>query len=112
MLTYHLVPVTDYDPGAPAYTPRDFQTEGFVHTSRTLDALAGAGNRYYRDDRRHYLVLTIDLDRLDSPWRYDAAGALFPHVYGAIQCQAIVAVHRAERAADGTFRAHLGDMVE
>lgn len=111
MLTYHLLPADDYDAAAPAYTPAAYQADGFVHTSNTLVALAGAGNRYYRADPRPYLVLTIDLDRLEAPWRYDAAGDSFPHIYGPINRGAIVAAHRAVRAADGSYLTQLGDTV-
>lgn len=108
MLTYHLLPAEDYDPAAPAYTPASYNADGFVHTSNTLAALAGAGNRYYRADPRPYLVLTVDLDRLQAPWRHDAVGDSFPHIYGPINRAAIFAAHHAVRGADGTYLAQLG----
>lgn len=108
MLTFHLAPATDFKPCAPVYVPCTYSVDGFVHTSNTLAALAGAGNRYYSGDSRPYLVLTIDLERLDVPWRYDAAGELFPHIYGPVHRQAIVARHHAVRAPDGAFRPQLG----
>lgn len=112
MLTYHLLPAEDYDAAAPTYAPPVFEADGFVHTSNTLAALAGAGNRYYRADTRPYLVLTVDLGRLQAPWRYDAAGDCFPHIYGPINRAAIIAAHHAARAADGTFLAQLGRAIE
>lgn len=105
MLTYHLVPAEEFDPAATAYLPAAYAVDGFVHTSRTLELLAGTGNRYYRADPRSYLVLTIDLDRLDVPWRYDAPGEEYPHLYGPLNREAIVAVRPAMRATDGTFLA-------
>ena len=105
MLTYHLVPRDEFDPDADEYRPAGFAAEGFVHTTRDPALLAAVGNRYYRGDPRPYLVLTIDLARVRAPWRYDAAGEDYPHVYSPLNREAIVAVHPAPRGADGTFTA-------
>ena len=104
MLTYHLVPREDFDAEASEYRPAGFAAEGFIHTTRDPALLAEVGNRYYRDDPRPYLVLTIELDRVRAPWRYDAAGEDYPHVYGALNRDAIVAIHPAARGDDGAFQ--------
>ncbi|HEX5501901.1 MAG TPA: DUF952 domain-containing protein [Thermomicrobiales bacterium] len=103
MLTYHLVPAEEFDPDAPVYAPRAYAADGFIHTTRAPGLLAAVGNRYYHADPRPYLILTIDLDRAIAPWRYDAAGADYPHLYGPLNRDAIVAIHPATRATDGTF---------
>jgi glutathione S-transferase len=103
MLTYHLVAVDDYDPDAADYLPAPFAEEGFIHTTKTPALLAEVANRYYRADRRPYLLLTIDLDRLNVPWRYDAAGEDYPHLYGPLNRDAVIAIAPMPRAEDGTF---------
>jgi uncharacterized protein (DUF952 family) len=103
MLTYHVVAVEDYDPEAAEYVPTAFADEGFIHTTKTLPIMAEVANRYYRADQRPYLLLTIDLDRLTVPWRYDAAGADYPHLYGPLNRDAVIAIAPMSRAADGTF---------
>jgi glutathione S-transferase len=103
MLTYHLVAVDDYDPDAADYLPTPFTEEGFIHTTKTPALLAEVANRYYRADRRPYLLLTIDLDRLTVPWRYDAAGEDYPHLYGPLNRDAVMAIAPMPRAEDGTF---------
>jgi uncharacterized protein (DUF952 family) len=103
MLTYHLVAAEDYDPAATSYVPAAFAAEGFIHTTRTPGLLAEVGNRYYRNDPRPYLLLTIDLDRLAVPWRYDAAGEDYPHLYGPLNRDAVSTVAPMPRAEDGTF---------
>lgn len=108
MLTYHLVPSGEYDPAAPAYVPPAYAAEGFIHTTRTLAIVHEVGNRYYRADPHPYLLLTIDLDRATAPWRYDAAGPDYPHLYGPLNREAIVAVQLVTRADDGTFLPILG----
>lgn len=103
MLTYHLVAVADYDPTAAEYLPAAFAGEGFIHTTRTPALLAEVANRYYRADPRPYLLLTVDLARLTVPWRYDAAGEDYPHLYGPLNRDAVIAIAPMPRAADGTF---------
>ena len=103
MLTYHLVAVADYDPAAAEYLPAAFAGEGFIHTTRTSALLAEVANRYYRADPRPYLLLTVDLARLTVPWRYDAAGEDYPHLYGPLNRDAVIAIAPMPRAADGTF---------
>jgi uncharacterized protein (DUF952 family) len=103
--TYHLVaePVwTSLDPSQP-YTHASLASEGFIHCTDGAANLRDTANRFYRDDPRPFLVLTIDLDSAGSPWRIDDPGLPFPHVYGAIDRSAIVAVRRMPRRADGAF---------
>jgi uncharacterized protein (DUF952 family) len=102
-LVYHLVPEEELGAGPAPYVPRGFEREGFIHTTRPLERIAEVGNRYYRGDPRPYLLLTVDLDRIGVPWRYDAAGEDFPHLYGPLDRRAIVGVRRAPRAEDGAF---------
>ncbi len=103
MHTYHLLPREEYDPEAATYHPATFATEGFIHTTKTIGIIHEVANRYYRADRRAYLLLTIDLDRATAPWRYAAAGEDYPHLYGPLNREAIVAARPCPRAADGTF---------
>ena len=103
MLTYHLVPRDEFDPEAGVYLPPAFAREGFIHTTRPLALVPEVGNRYYRADPRPYLLLTIDLDRLTVPWHYDAAGDDYPHLYGPLNRNAVIAVRSMPRAADGAF---------
>ena len=103
MLTYHLIPHDDYDPSVAEYAPEAFATEGFIHTTKTLAIVHEVANRYYRADPRPYLLLTVDLARATAPWRYDAAGEDYPHLYGPIDRAAIVGSRPCPRAADGAF---------
>ena len=103
--TLHLAPeerwaATD---AADDYTPEGFAEEGFVHTTLGDDEVLAVGNRYYAGDPRPHLVLTVALDRLDAPWRFDEAGPLYPHVYGPLTRDAVTGVRRARRDADGRF---------
>lgn len=103
MLTYHLIPREDYDLNVATYAPAAFADEGFIHTTKTIGIVHEVANRYYRADRRAYLLLTVDLDRATAPWRYDAAGEDYPHLYGPLNREAVIDVHPCPRAEDGTF---------
>lgn len=103
MLTYHGVPSEGFDPTAASYLPSAYPEDGFIHTTRLLSHVAEVANRHYRDDPRPYLLLTIELDRIGVPWRYDAAGDDYPHIYGPLDLAAVVDVRTMPRAADGTF---------
>ncbi len=111
-LTYHLVPVAEWERGADApYLPAAYPQDGFIHTSHTAAEVAAAGNRYYAADARPYYALAIDLRRVTSPWRYDG-DARFPHIYGPLNRDAVHAALPAPRTPDGTFLTPLFDAGE
>ena len=103
--TFHLLPDEVWaaaDPGGP-YGAASLADEGFAHCTDGVDALGATFDRYYADDEGPFLALTLDLDGLDVPWRYDVPGSPYPHIYGAIAPAAIVAVSRVDRGPDGRF---------
>ena len=103
--TLHLVaePVWNaHDPSAP-YLPAAYEQDGFVHCTDGDDAMVSVANRFYRDDPRPFLLLTLDLDRTGSPWRFDDPERRYPHVYGSIDPACVLEVRHMDRAADGTF---------
>ncbi len=66
---------------------------GFIHCSRA-EQTAGVRSMFYADVDE-LLVLTIDTDRLTSPWQLDpvqGAAQTFPHVYGPLNLDAVVHV--------------------
>jgi uncharacterized protein (DUF952 family) len=103
--TFHLVPEATWaaaDP-ATAYEAASLADEGFIHCTDGVPALGITFDRYYAADPRPFLALTLDLDALDVPWRYDVPGSPYPHVYGPIARSAIVTVSRLDRGEDGSF---------
>jgi uncharacterized protein (DUF952 family) len=105
---YHLVSL-DYWETQPAdrpYVPADFDRDGFMHCTRGAEQLAIVANRYYRDDRREWLVLVIDETAVSAEIKYEpgADGVLYPHIYGALNREAVIEVRPMPREHDGTFR--------
>jgi len=103
--TLHLVPEAvwlAHDPGVP-YAPGGWEREGFIHCTDGDGEMVAVANRFYASDARELLVLTLDLDRAGSPWRFDDAGRRYPHVYGPIDPAAVLETRRMLRDEDGRF---------
>ena len=103
--TYHLAPRArweDWDPGTPYASP-SLSDEGFIHCTDGIANMVATANRFYRSDPGEFVVLTVDLERTGSPWRIDDPGKPFPHIYGPIQREAILAVRPFQRDAEGAF---------
>jgi uncharacterized protein (DUF952 family) len=105
--TLHLVPETTWiahDPSVP-YLPAAYPEDGFVHCTDGDEAMLAVANRFYRDDPRAFLLLTVDLDLAGSPWRFDDPAGIYPHVYGPIDPACVLEVRRMRRGAGGVFEA-------
>ena len=104
-LTYHGTPAEYFerlDPAEP-YVPTDFERDGFIHCTDGERRLADVLSEFYAESQGEWLVLYIDLDRVTAPVRYDDADEVFPHVYGPLNRDAIIAVRQIGRLADGRF---------
>ncbi|MCA0383338.1 MAG: DUF952 domain-containing protein [Bacteroidetes bacterium] len=75
------------------YEAPSLHTEGFIHTS-DAHQVAGVLERFYAG-QTDLLRLCIDPAKLDVHLKYEAASdvpELFPHIYGPIPVQAVIAV--------------------
>lgn len=89
-----------------AYRPSGADDVGFVHLSSPHQVLVPA-NRLMRD-RHDVVVLVIDPARLRDEVRWEEGvppepGQLFPHLYGAVDLDAVVAVVELPRAPSGDY---------
>lgn len=78
--------------------------QGFIHAS-DAHQVAGVANFLFKADDG-LIVLTIDTDRLRSPVRYESmpgSDEEFPHIYGPINADAVIATTPLERGPDGQF---------
>jgi uncharacterized protein (DUF952 family) len=104
-ITYHLTPLAWWQAGPtdePLSAP-SLASEGFIHCTDGAAEMVATANRHYRADPRPFVVLTIDLDRVTSPWRIDDPRGIYPHIHGSIDRAAILGAVPAPRAADGQF---------
>ena len=104
-LTFHLVLQTYFDSLGQQvdYVPEPFVTDGFIHCTDGAEEMARTANRYYQLNPAPHYYLYIDKARVRAPIRYDAEPRIYPHIYGALNRDAIVTVRLAKRNADGTF---------
>ena len=90
------------------YAPDSLRTVGFVHCSDPGTVHLPA-TRLFRG-RTDLVLLVIDPRRLSVPVRWEPGdppepgGPWFPHVYGPIPTEAVVAVHDLPPQPDGEFR--------
>lgn len=63
---------------------------GFIHGARR-EQVAGVVTEHYAEVGEPILVLEIETDLLDVPWREDeVAGEAFPHIYGPLDVRTVV----------------------
>jgi uncharacterized protein (DUF952 family) len=104
-VTYHLVPsdVWEQQKLGATYLPDDFEKDGFIHCTDTLEELVAVGNRYYREDPREFLVLAIDCDLVSAPIVYEDDRQIFPHIYGPLDGNAVLSMQGVVRDRSGAF---------
>ncbi len=103
-MIYHIATEADWNARSSEYAPRGWRTDGFIHCS-TEEQLVRVANRYFAG-RRDLVLLQIDPKRLAAlvVWEdTEGSGEDYPHVYGAIEVEAVVSSAAFPAGADGTF---------
>ncbi|MDL1896408.1 DUF952 domain-containing protein [Anaerolineae bacterium CFX7] len=105
MLIYHLVPKRFYERQIKnaVYLPKPFAQDGFIHCTKRADEMARVANRFYKHERGPHVYLYIETRRVKAKIQYDDAAKQYPHIYGGLNHDAIVAIKIARRAATGAF---------
>ena len=84
---------------------RTLAQEGFIHASQAAQ-VAGVANAFYRDCPDDLVLLVIDAGLVRAPVRYEdvrGADAPFPHIYGPLNTDAVLAARPLSPGADGEF---------
>ena len=104
-IAFHLVSKKYFDSvdANSEYLPADFAEDGFIHCTDDPEEMARVANLFYRDEPPPHLYLYIDKARVRAPIRYDDAARLYPHIYGRLNRDAIVALREARRDTNGIF---------
>jgi uncharacterized protein (DUF952 family) len=92
-----------------AFVPPSLRTDGFVHCS-TPHQLLQVANDHFRG-RKGLLLLRIEPRKLKAEVCYEnteGGRALFPHVYGPIDLEAVEEVVDFPPGDDGTFEMPVG----
>jgi len=110
----HLLPAADYTASAGQSVVVACPPGGFLHLTQGAEVLVQVANTFLRSVPGAFVVLEVDPTRLTAELRWEPPnppaapgtamqGKLFPHLYGPLNREAVVAVRPALRAADGTF---------
>lgn len=98
MLVFHVATLDDWtaaqESGEYTISTRGvtLEQEGFLHASRA-DQVGDVYDRFYADAAEPLVLLMVDTDLLDVPWREDPVGDdTFPHIYGPLAPAAVVEV--------------------
>ncbi|WP_066780989.1 DUF952 domain-containing protein [Sphingomonas sp. CCH5-D11] len=89
--------------GTFAGAPVDVQ-DGYVHLSTAAQLTETVDKHFAGQDDLH--VAAVDLEALGEKirWEESRGGQLFPHLYGALTLDTLVAYSPLEREDDGTVR--------
>ncbi|MGQ9927271.1 MAG: DUF952 domain-containing protein [Chloroflexaceae bacterium] len=88
---------------AGSYAADSLATEGFIHFS-TRDQVLRVANTLFHG-QTGLVLLVVDPARLSAPLRYEEAhpGEYFPHLYGPLNLDAVVAMYPFSPQPDGSF---------
>lgn len=77
----------------------DDRRDGFIHCSSREQVAATAARIFSEEPELVLLALTVDSLGDTVRWEPSSDGALFPHVYGRLPRDSVVAVHHVAGAA-------------
>jgi glutathione S-transferase len=109
-LIFHIAEAADWDQARrdgqyiTSTRGRTLAEEGFIHTSQPAQ-VALVANAFYRDVP-DLVLLVIDAGRVGSPIRYERVPGQdlpYPHIYGPLNPDAVVATRPFRPDPDGTF---------
>ena len=104
MFIYHIVlpEVWERFRNRPSYQPESLTTEGFIHCSYP-GQLETVLKRYYSNAKK-VLILTIDTEKLFSKLVEEPStnNEIYPHIYGRLNLNAVVAVEERILNDSGT----------
>jgi uncharacterized protein (DUF952 family) len=107
---YHLIGNRDWQhiKNYPEYRAPSLESEGFIHFS-SAEECQDSANIFY-PSKNDLLLLEVDAEKLTAELIFEAASgkrmrksALFPHLYGALNVDAVVRVIAYPLGSDGKF---------
>jgi GrpB-like predicted nucleotidyltransferase (UPF0157 family)/uncharacterized protein (DUF952 family) len=117
-LILHITPVEPFraQENSGRYVTESLTKEGFIHCTKEPEVMLRVANRFYKDVKGDVLILVIDPRKVKAGVKYEPPAhpepdpnsphnkILFPHIYGALNLDAVIEIRFAERSADGTFQ--------
>ena len=95
-MIYHVASIASWEAAQEnkQYIHPSLSSEGFIHAC-SKEQLSGVLNRYYKNET-DIVLLEIDESKLTNPLKYELAPSvneMFPHCFGFINTDAVVAVY-------------------
>jgi uncharacterized protein (DUF952 family) len=105
-MIYHITTPELWEEGQQkgVYIPPSFEKEGFIHLSQDFQ-LQRTANKHFKG-QQHLVILSVDETRLTAPLRFEDLynnNEDFPHIYGPLNLEAVVAIRQLEPGPDGIF---------
>ena len=97
------------------YVTESLTAEGFIHCTKEPDVMLRVANRFYKNVKGDVLILVVDPRQVKAEVKYEPPAhpepdpdsslnsILFPHIYGALNLDAVVEIRLAKRTGDGVF---------
>jgi uncharacterized protein (DUF952 family) len=102
-LIFHITtrPAWEQAQASGRYAPPSLELEGFIHFC-ALEQVAGAGDAHF-SGMRDLVLLWVAVDGLEAPLKYESseAGEVFPHLYGALNTDAVAGTAPFVEGDDG-----------
>lgn len=104
-ITYHLAITDEWmaQKDGNSYKPYVFDSDGFIHCTNGLDLLTQIANMFYQESPDPRVVLVLDMRKITSEVRYDDPDETFPHIYGPLNPDAVIAELPVQRGENGEF---------
>ncbi|MBD1922066.1 DUF952 domain-containing protein [Microcoleus sp. FACHB-831] len=85
------------------YRGDTLESEGFIHCS-TLEQVIKVANAFFKS-QNGLVLLCLESEKVKPEIKYEGidGGELFPHIYGALNIDAVVQVVAFESGEDGLF---------
>lgn len=105
-MIFHITSKSEWEraQGTGMYQPGSLKGDGFIHCS-TVDQVIDIANKLFRG-QTDLTLLCIDDNRVKPLVKYEdlyQSQQLYPHIYGALNLDAIISVDGFPPEADGTF---------
>jgi uncharacterized protein (DUF952 family) len=90
---FHITREEDWKSSVTEYRAPSLDTQGFIHLS-TEAQWPRTQERFFKG-QAGLVLLEIDVSKLRAPVKHEPAdGELFPHLYGPLNVDAVIAVHQ------------------
>lgn len=103
-IIYHICRRYDWRAGSSGgayHAPETDRADGFLHFSNAAQIVDSAAK--HRAGETGLVLLAVDAAKLGDAlrWELSRGGALFPHLYGNLPLDAVIAVHDLPLGPDG-----------